>query len=40
MKIMNRVPHALPGRDSVSCNVHGMSGIPEIAIFGLFIELV
>lgn len=35
--LTHRVPHALPGRDSVSTDIHGMSGIPEIAIFGLFL---
>ena len=35
----NRVPHALPGRDNTATDIHGMSGIPEIAVFGR-IELI
>ena len=35
-KLICRVPHAIPGRDSVATDIHGMEGIPEIAIFGLF----
>lgn len=37
--LTNRVPHALPGRDNTATDIHGMSGIPEIAVFGR-IELI
>jgi len=32
---MIRVPHALVGRDNTATDIHGMTGIPEIALFGI-----
>lgn len=36
---MSRVPHALVGRDNTATDIHGMTGIPEIALFGVFVSL-
>ena len=35
--LTSRVPNALPGRDNSATDIHGMSGIPENAIFGTFL---
>ena len=35
--LTSRVPNALPGRDNSATDIHGMSGIPENAIFGIFL---
>ena len=39
-EISVRVPHAIPGRDNTATDIHGMTGIPEIALYGIFVVVV
>lgn len=39
-QLIDRVPHALPGRDNTATDIHGMTGIPEIALFGRCDDLI